>query len=192
MMLAPSIPQVLETFRLDGSDKHLGSFTVTVYILGFCVGPLLFGPLTDIYGRIKILRFTTVMFLVFTIACAVSSSLEMLIGFRFIAGCFGGAPMAIGGGVVSDLYISGQRARAMAWYTVGTLLGPTLGPVLGGIITGGLGWRWIFWIASILVSLFHMSNYRSSHDSLTDRYLLLVFDLLPRRNPRSDYCSTGL
>jgi MFS family permease len=52
MMLAPSVPQVLQKFRPDGSDKYLGSFSVTVYILGFVVGPLLLGPLTDIMGRI--------------------------------------------------------------------------------------------------------------------------------------------
>ncbi|KAF2647977.1 MFS general substrate transporter [Lophiostoma macrostomum CBS 122681] len=104
MMLAPSIPQVLQEFRPDGSDKFLGSFSVTVYILGFVVGPLLFGPLTDLTGRTSILRFTATFYLIFTVACALSNSLSMLIAFRFIAGIFGGAPMAIGGGVVSDLY----------------------------------------------------------------------------------------
>ncbi|KAF2727239.1 MFS general substrate transporter [Polyplosphaeria fusca] len=153
MMLAPSVPQVLATFRPDGSDKFLGSFSVTVYILGFVFGPLLFGPLTDLMGRITILRFTATLYLIFTIACALSTSLPMLIVFRFIAGCFGGAPMAIGGGVVSDLYASGQRTRPMAWYSVGTMMGPTLGPVLGGLITGGLDWRWVFWIAAILAGL---------------------------------------
>lgn len=54
MMLAPSVPQVLATFRPDGGDKSLGSFSVTVYILGFCIGPLLLAPLTDIYGRARL------------------------------------------------------------------------------------------------------------------------------------------
>lgn len=152
MMLVPSVPQVLQEFRPDGGDKYLGSFSVTVYILGFVVGPLLFGPLTDLMGRITILRFTATLYLIFTVACALSSSLPMLIVFRFIAGCFGGAPMAIGGGIVSDLYPPGSRSRPMAWYSVGTMMGPTLGPILGGLVTGGLNWRWVFWIAAILVS----------------------------------------
>jgi len=151
MMLAPSVPQVFQTLRPDGSDKFLGSFCVTVYVLGFVVGPLLFAPLTDSIGRIRVLRFTVTLYLVFTIACAVSTNLPMLIGFRFIAGCFGGAPMAIGGGVVSDLYPSGERGRPMAWYSVGTMMAPALGPVIGGLITGGLNWRWVFWIAAVLV-----------------------------------------
>ena len=150
-MLAASVPQVLQTFRPDGSERFLGSFSVTVYILGFIVGPLLFGPLTDLVGRIAILRFTATFFFISTIACALSPNLSCLIAFRFLAGCFGGAPMAIGGGVVSDLYAAGQRSRAMAWYSVGTMMVLSLGPVLGGLITGGLGWRWVFWIEAILV-----------------------------------------
>ncbi|KAH3967218.1 hypothetical protein HBI81_192430 [Parastagonospora nodorum] len=63
----------------------------------------------------------------------------MLIVFRFVAGCFGGAPVAIGGGAVSDMYPPGQRPRLMAWYSVGTMMSPNVGLVLGGMITGGLG-----------------------------------------------------
>lgn len=153
MMLAPSVPQVLVEFRPDGSDTFLGTFSVTVYILGFVVGPLLCGPLTDLMGRITILRFTATLYLLLTIACALSTSLTMLIVFRFLAGCFGGAPMAIGGGVASDLYEPSQRTRPMAWYSVGTMMGLALGLVLGGLITGGLNWRWVFWIASILAGI---------------------------------------
>lgn len=151
MMLAPSVPQVLQDFRPNGGDKSLGSFSVTVYILGFCVGPLLIAPLTDIYGRTIIFRGSNMFFLLFTLACAFSPSLEALIIFRFFAGCFGGAPMAIGGAVISDMYDPGQREVPMALYSVGTMMGPTLGPVFGGLITGTLGWRWVFRIAAILV-----------------------------------------
>lgn len=151
MMLAPSVPQVLEEFRPNGGDKSLGSFSVTVYILGFCVGPLVIAPLTDIYGRSVILRVSSFFFLVFTLGCAFSTSLECLIMFRFFAGCFGGAPMAIGGAVISDMYGPGQREAPMALYSIGTMMGPTLGPVFGGLITDTWGWRWVFRIAAILV-----------------------------------------
>ena len=157
MMLAPSIPQVLKELRPDGGGEFLGSFTVTVYILGFVVGPLLFGPLSDIKGRLFILRFTTVSYLAFTVACALSRTLGMLVAFRFMAGVFGSAPMVIGGGVVADLYEPGQRTRPMAWYSTGAAIAPTLGPAMGGVITGSLNWRWVFWIAAILVS--HCTNF---------------------------------
>lgn len=62
--------------------------------------------------------------------------------------------MAIGGAFISDMYDSGQREVPMALYSVGTMMGPTLGPVFGGLITGTLGWRWVFRIAAILVRTF--------------------------------------
>lgn len=150
-MLAPSVPQVLKEFRPAGGAESLGSFSVTVYILGFCVGPLLLAPLTDLYGRTIIYRIAILCFLLFTLGCALAPSLEALIILRFFAGCFGGAPMAIGGAVIADMYPPGFRDGPMAFYSVGTMMGPTLGPVFGGIITGSLGWRWVFWIATILV-----------------------------------------
>lgn len=151
MMLAPSVPQVLEEFRPNGDDKSLGSFSVTVYILGFCTGPMVIAPLTDIHGRTFIFRTSSLFFLALTLACAFSPSLEALIAFRFFAGCFGGAPMAIGGAVISDMYSPGERDTPLALYAAGTMMGPTLGPVFGGLITGHLGWRWLFRIAAILV-----------------------------------------
>lgn len=141
-MLAPGIPQVLQTFRPNGGDHFLGSFAFSVYILGLCIGPLLQGPLTDLYGRTVMLRACIVFFTIYTIAYAVSSSLEMLIVFRFLVGIFGGAPMSIGGATVADICASGARGQPMACYSFGTMLGPTLGPVQGGVIEGTIGWRW--------------------------------------------------
>ena len=149
MSLAPSVPQILQS--LEEKNKSLGSFSVTVYILGFAVGPLLFGPLSDMYGRATIYRICMTFYLIFSVACALSSSVIMLIGFRFLAGCFGGAPLAIGGAVVSDLYAPGERSQPMAIYSIGPVIGLALGPVVGGILTETLRWRWVFWFASILV-----------------------------------------
>lgn len=151
MVLAPSVPQVLQEFEPDGGGKSLGSFSVTVYILGFCIGPLIIAPLTDIYGRSVIFRASNLCFFLFTLACAFSPSLICLILLRFLAGCFGGTPMAIGGAVISDLHDVGQREAPMAFYSVGIMMGPTLGPVFGGLITGTLGRRWVFRVAAILV-----------------------------------------
>ena len=61
--------------------------------------------------------------------------------------------MAIGGAVIADMYPSGARDGPLAFYAVGTMIGPTVGPILGGIITGNLGWRWVFWIIAILSTI---------------------------------------
>ena len=91
------------------------------------------------------------MYLLLTIACTVSSTLDILIAFRFFAGSFGAAPVAIGGAIVSDMFQQNMRGKAMAFYQMGPVLGPLLGPIIGGYIAQRQGWRWTFWVASILV-----------------------------------------
>lgn len=92
------------------------------------------------------------IFLVFTIACAVSSDVGMLLAFRFLAGCAGSAPLTIGGGTVSDVMPQEERGAAMAMFAVGPLLGPVIGPVIGGFVAQDVGWRWTFWVLAIFVS----------------------------------------
>jgi multidrug resistance protein len=151
MLLAPSIPQVLDEFRPDGSARAFGPFCVTVYILGFVVGPLTLAPLSDLYGRLPLYRIYIVLYIVLTVACALAPSFEALIAFRFFAGCMGGAPMAMGRAVVADMYPPGDRVVPMASYSFGIIMAPAVGPIVGGIATGKMGWRWVFWISTILV-----------------------------------------
>jgi MFS family permease len=151
-MLAPSLPQVMDTFRPHGGDDYLGSFSITVYLIGLALGILTFGPLSDIFGRMWISRVASFWFTVATVACALSSSLESLTAFRFFAGFFGGAPMTIGGAVVADVYPPSIRGMAMAAYTAGPSLGPPLGAVLGSLVSERYSWRRGFWVDSILVS----------------------------------------
>ncbi len=150
-MFAPAIGQVMSNFHSDNSI--LASFVVSVYILGFALGPLAIAPLSELYGRLPLYHATNITFVLFTVACALSSSLNMLIGFRFLAGISGSAVLTIGGGTVADMFIQEERGKAMAVWTVGPLLGPTIGPVAGAFIAEAKGWRWIFWIVAVGVSL---------------------------------------
>lgn len=121
--------------------------------MGFVVGPLTLAPLSDLYGRLPSYRIYIILYIVFTIACAVAPTLETLILFRFLAGCMGGAPMAMGRAVVADLYGPKDRIAPMASYSFGVIMAPAVGPVVGGITTGKMGWRWVFWITTILVRI---------------------------------------
>ena len=66
----------------------------------------------------------------------------MLLVFRFLQGCFGVTPLAIGGGMIGDLTLPAKRGRALAIYAMGPLLGPVIGPVCGGFLAEAEGWRW--------------------------------------------------
>lgn len=124
-MFAPGVPGVLEDF--DSSSVILASFVVSVYLIGYAFGPLLCAPMSELYGRLPVYHITNALFIIFTIACAVAPSLDSLIGFRFLAGAAGSAPLVLGGGSVADLYSREERGSKMALFAMGPLLGPVAG-----------------------------------------------------------------
>jgi multidrug resistance protein len=149
---APGVPQVLRTF--NETSNTIATFVVSVYILGFAIGPLIIAPMSELYGRHHLYNICNLLFVVFNVACALSKSMGMLIAFRFFAGCAGSAPLTLGGGTVADLFPQQQRAGAMAIWSLGPLLGPVIGPVCGGFLVEHMSWRWVFWIMAIFGGAF--------------------------------------
>ena len=119
-MFAPGIPQVMEEF--NSTNIELASFVVSVFVLGFAFGPLLLAPASELWGRLWVYHITNVLFVVMTVACALSTNIEMLIAFRFLAGCFGAAPLSNSAGTVFDLMRQSQRGMAMSALSLGPLL----------------------------------------------------------------------
>ncbi|KAF2876520.1 major facilitator superfamily domain-containing protein [Massariosphaeria phaeospora] len=149
---APGVPEVLRAFHEP--SKLMATFVVSIYILGFAIGPLIIAPLSELYGRSVIYHTCNLLFVAFTVACALSSNMDMLVGFRLLAGCAGAAPLTIGGGTIADIFPQEKRAGAMAIWGMGPLLGPVIGPVCGGFLVEARGWRWVFWILAILAAFF--------------------------------------
>jgi MFS family permease len=140
-MFAPGVPQLMEEF--NSTNAELASFVVSIYILGYAVGPLFLAPLSEIYGRLPIYHVCNVFFIVFTVACALATNLNMLIGFRFMEGVFGSAPLTngkngrssclvlglankriLGGGTIADIFVQERRGLAIAMFSMGPVLGP--------------------------------------------------------------------
>ncbi|OJJ51540.1 hypothetical protein ASPZODRAFT_127631 [Penicilliopsis zonata CBS 506.65] len=147
-MFAPGVTQVTEEFHV--SNTMLEELVVSIYILGLAFGPLLLAPLSEVYGRWVIYTVSNIFYTVMTIACAVSSDMSMLIVWRFLAGCAGSSPLAIGAGTIADLFPIHQRGLALSFYALGPIVGPGIGPVVGGFLAEAKGWRWIFWLLTIM------------------------------------------
>ncbi|KAI4197196.1 MAG: hypothetical protein LQ350_006084 [Teloschistes chrysophthalmus] len=150
-IIAPAIPPVSAEFH--NTSEALSSFAVSVYVLGFGIGPLILAPSSELWGRNIVFNVTNVLFVIFNVACALSDSLALLTGFRFLAGCAGSAALTIGGGTIADVIRPEKRGRAVALFVVGPVLGPSLGPVAGGFLAEAAGWRWIFWLLAIVAGL---------------------------------------
>lgn len=147
-IFAPGVPLLMRDFQ--STNQELAAFVVSVYILGFAFGPLIVAPLSETYGRSPVYHACNVGFIAFNIACAKAPTLATLVVFRFFAGAFGSCPLTNGGGSIADMISPEKRAAAMASFSMGPLIGPILGPVAGGALSDAKGWRWVFWVISIV------------------------------------------
>ncbi|KAK8058189.1 hypothetical protein PG994_008637 [Apiospora phragmitis] len=127
----------VQIIMVDLGEKSATMVTVTVsiYLLGYVVGPLFLAPLFEIYGRRLVLNASNLFFVVWQIGCAMAPNTATLIVARFFSGL--GVPAVI---VVGDLFQTDERGLAM---------GPTIGPLVGAYLSQSLGWRWDFWLILI-------------------------------------------
>ncbi|KAF2685796.1 MFS general substrate transporter [Lentithecium fluviatile CBS 122367] len=151
-MFAPGVPEVMKTF--NSTDEMLEGFMVSVYVLGFAIGPMIIAPLSEMYGRLPLYHSCNSFFVLFCVAAALSTNMSMFIAFRFFMGCFGGAPLVLGGGTIADLITREQRGTAMVVWMMGPTIGPCVGPIIGGFLTEAKGWRWNFWFVAIVAGAF--------------------------------------
>jgi hypothetical protein len=108
-----AIPYIAAYFNI--SSKTAEILPISTYLIGYVVGPLMFGPLSESYGRRYIMVSTFFFFTIFTMACAVAPNWAALNIFRFFTGVFASSPIAVIGGIYADIYGNPvSRGRAMA------------------------------------------------------------------------------
>lgn len=146
-MVAPALSHIAKDLDIT-SDVEL-SLTMSIFVLAYAIGPLFLGPLSEMFGRVIVLQTANLFFLVFNLGCGFAQTEAQLLVCRFFAGLGGSAPLALGGGVLSDLYIPEERGRAISLYSLAPLLGPAIGPVAGGFIAENTSWRWAFYATTI-------------------------------------------
>ncbi|KAI1173665.1 MFS general substrate transporter [Nemania sp. FL0916] len=147
-MFAPGAEELSREFEITNTTVQ--ELTVSIYVLGFAIGPLFLAPLSELYGRLIIYYVSSIVYFAFTVGCAFSTNTVMFIIFCFITGTAASGPMSVGGGTVADITPQEERGRAISLLGFGPLLGPVLGPVIGGFVSETIGWRWSFRLILIL------------------------------------------
>ncbi|KAI1312434.1 major facilitator superfamily domain-containing protein [Xylaria venustula] len=146
-LVAPALEKIGEELGIDQAfEKNL---TLSIFILAYAIGPLVWGPLSELYGRVVVLQLVNLIYLFFNLGCGLARTKSELIAFRFFAGLGGSAPLAIGGGVLSDLFTAEDRGKALSIYSLAPLLGPAIGPIAGAFIAQNTTWRWSFYATTI-------------------------------------------
>lgn len=122
--------------EFNSTNTQLASFIVSVYLIGYCFGPLVIAPLSEMYGRLPLYHVCNVLFVIFNVACALAPNLGGLIAFRLLAGLAGSCPLTIGAGSLADMISKEKRGAAMSSWALGPLFGPVIGPVGKYILSG--------------------------------------------------------
>ncbi|PVH75706.1 polyamine transporter 4 [Cadophora sp. DSE1049] len=134
-------------FRISEEVTILGT---SLYLIGYIFGPLLFGPLSEKFGRKYPLVAGVAISSLFGLMPALGQNMATILVGRFLAGFFGVAPIAILGGIITDCWNAVHRGVAMAFCICLVFSGPTFGPIIGGFVTSShLGWRWSMWVVVI-------------------------------------------
>ncbi|KAL6791377.1 major facilitator superfamily domain-containing protein [Trichoderma sp. SZMC 28013] len=155
-MVAPGLPQISSDLHI--TEEIESALVLSIFVAAYAVGPLIWGPLSELYGRAIILQLSNLFFLFFNLGCGLARTSAQMFVFRFLAGIGGSAPLAIGGGVLSDLFTAEERGKAMSIYSLMPLLGPALGPIAGGWVSERTTWRWVFYSTTIADGLVQVAG----------------------------------
>jgi MFS transporter, DHA1 family, multidrug resistance protein len=132
-------------------SREVGILGVSLYVLGFATGPMLWAPYSELYGRKTPLLISSFGFLIFNIAVAVAKDAQTIFICRFFGGFFGACPLTCVGAVFADMFSNRQRGLAITVFSMTVFSGPLLAPFIGGfIVQSSLGWRFTEYITAIM------------------------------------------
>ncbi|KAJ4319829.1 MFS siderochrome iron transporter 1 [Neodidymelliopsis sp. IMI 364377] len=144
------IAEILEEFRVV---QIIGTLGISLFVLGFAIGPLMWAPLSELYGRQYLFFGTYMLLTVFNAGAAGAKNIQTLIVLRFLAGAFGSSPLTNAGGVIADMFPASQRGLATSIFAAAPFLGPVIGPIVGGFVGQSIGWRWIEGVMAIFTGV---------------------------------------
>lgn len=142
------VEKVMKEFTFSA---EVATLMISLFVAGYCVGPLFWGPLSEIYGRKPVFVVSFIVYTAFQIGCALSPNTGALLVFRFLGGCAASSPLANSGALMGDIWDQKTRGKAVALFTLAPFAGPSMGPVVGGFIgiSTTVSWRWLFYVLAI-------------------------------------------
>ena len=147
-----------------GAGADSVKLTLTTYMLGFAVGQLFYGPLSDRFGRRPVLLGGLIFFTVATFACSFAPSIGGLIALRILQGLGAASGSVIGRAMTRDAYTFQEMPLVMSWISLGQNIAPSLAPTLGGFLGEWASWRATFWFVGgfgtllLAITLFGLSE----------------------------------
>ncbi len=141
-IVGTAMPKIIG--ELHGMERY--SWPFTAYMLFSTLAIVVFGRLSDLYGRKPVFLFGILFFLLSSALCGLSRSMLQLIVFRGLQGIGGGVLVSSSFIIVGQLFSPRERGKYMGWLVSMFGLASVLGPAVGGLITDHLSWRWVFYV----------------------------------------------
>ncbi|KAH6693946.1 major facilitator superfamily domain-containing protein [Plectosphaerella plurivora] len=149
-IMAPALHLIAADLDMNPTEAAM---SLSIYLLATAVGPLVIGPLSEMYGRRIVLHTSNVWFLIWNIVCGFATTKGTLIAARLFAGLGASSIYALAGGVLTDVWSPEQRGKSLGVYLAFPLVAVAVGPIIGGFMTSRANWRWMFWSTSIFQAL---------------------------------------
>lgn len=181
----PSLPSLTETLSTTVSRVQA---TMSVFIAGFACATVIYGPLSDRFGRQPVLIGGMVVFTLGSVGCLMASSIESLIGWRFVQAVGGCAGPVLVRAIVRDIYERDEAARFLSYIASAMALAPAIAPMIGGWLHNFFGWRSHFVALAALGALFIVAiilllretNQRQDHSATQVRQIAINFKHIMR------------
>jgi len=144
-MYLPALPQIAREFGVSAGSVQM---TLNIYILGFALGQLVYGPLADSFGRKPVIALGTLIFAVAAAACAMAQTIDQLIFMRLLHGLSAAAGSVVISALMRDSYSQEEFSRMMSFVMLVTTIAPLMAPIVGGWLLLLWNWHAIFWTIS--------------------------------------------
>ena len=172
-MAALAIDAILPAMSIIGSvigvdDPRDNQLLITMIFLGLGFGQLLFGPLSDSFGRKPLVYFGFLIFIAASFVCVFSTSLEMMIFGRILQGVGLSAPRTISYSMIRDSFQGNEMARVMSFVTVVFIIVPTLAPAFGMYVLEVYSWKAIFYFQLVFCVLIALWFSNRQEETLTE------------------------
>ena len=140
-VVEPMLPRLADDFSTSISGA---SAVITAFALAYMVGQLIYGPLGDRFGKLRVVTLSLFGAAAGSAGCALAQDLGSLTALRFLTALFASSPVSLGMAYIGDQVPIAERQPVIARFVAGTIIGQTLGPLVGGFFTDLLGWRGTF------------------------------------------------
>lgn len=160
-----ALPSIANYFKVEGNIAQL---TISLNLVGVAISGLIYGPLSDYYGRRLIMLIGMTIFTSASILCCVADNIILLILIRFIQGAGAGVAGVVGYAAIRDMHSGSEYSRVISKLNMVVALSPGIAPVVGSyIISHGYSWKFLFFIISIAAIVMLIFIYLKLQETLT-------------------------